>query len=349
MAGKSNTSATFFAQKKLLGKAHTSNLKVDGEELIGSNIQAASSLIFGEAVPTSPATTLNLLQSASAGSPGSVEYLQFTLQALTGTTYDADSSGGGAGSDSGESSQSSGPHTYKFVMPTDYTSNSSNIRRNNGVFNNGKILHHTLGGIQLIPPFFSQDSPNPFIVKIYKDDGAGDLGDEIPLLDNVDWNVDYYNGILFLQDYDSGKIPAHAKAFIYSGKMLNEVVQSGSVGEIAGDITAVTAGTGLSGGGNSGDVTLNIDRPFSRAKTVQKVTLGQNSSTIFTMSGSDMSTGGYHKDYIDVFMNGQLLFSGTTAEINDGDADYTVASQTGLKFSFDVEIDDIISLVVYPK
>ena len=52
MAGKSNTSATFFAQKKLLGKAHTSNLKVDGEEVIGSNIQAASSLIFGEEIPT---------------------------------------------------------------------------------------------------------------------------------------------------------------------------------------------------------------------------------------------------------------------------------------------------------
>ena len=39
MAGKSNTSATFFAQKKLLGKAHTSNLKVDGEELIGSSFK----------------------------------------------------------------------------------------------------------------------------------------------------------------------------------------------------------------------------------------------------------------------------------------------------------------------
>ena len=46
MAGKSNTSATFFAQKKLLGKAHTSNLKTDGEELIGSNIQAGSSLLL---------------------------------------------------------------------------------------------------------------------------------------------------------------------------------------------------------------------------------------------------------------------------------------------------------------
>ena len=47
MAKKSNESATYFAQKKLLGKAHTSNLKVDGEEVIGSNVQGGSSLFFG--------------------------------------------------------------------------------------------------------------------------------------------------------------------------------------------------------------------------------------------------------------------------------------------------------------
>ena len=46
MAGKTNTSATFFAQKKLVGKAQTSNLKTDGEELIGSHIQSATSLIL---------------------------------------------------------------------------------------------------------------------------------------------------------------------------------------------------------------------------------------------------------------------------------------------------------------
>ena len=73
MAGKSNTSATYFAQKKLLGKAHTSNLKTDGEELIGSNIQAASSLIFGEPIPDNPSQTLWLLQSASNGGPATVE------------------------------------------------------------------------------------------------------------------------------------------------------------------------------------------------------------------------------------------------------------------------------------
>ena len=228
MAGKSNTSATFFAQKKLLGKAHTSNLKVDGEELIGSNIQAATSLTFGETIPSSPAQTLYLLQSASNDTGPTVEYIHFALTALTGTTYDADSSGGGAGSDSGESSQSSGPHTYKFVLRSDYTSNSTNPREGNGVFNNSKIIHETLGSLQLIPPFFSQTSPNPYIVKIFKDDGAGGIGDEIPLLDNIDWNVDYYNGILFLQDYISSKIPAHAKAFAYVGKMAAEVISSGS-------------------------------------------------------------------------------------------------------------------------
>ena len=276
MAGKSNTSATFFAQKKLLGKAHTSNLKVDGEEVIGSNIQAASSLIFGEAVPTSPSQTLYLLQSASNGAPASVEYIHFTLDVLTGTTYDADSAGGGAGSDSGESSQSSGPHAYKFRLRSDYESESSNPNKGQGIFDNNKIVHQTLGGMQLIPPFFSQDAPNPFIVKIYKDNGSGGIGDEIPLLDNIDWNVDYYNGILFLQDYDASKIPAHAKAFAYVGKMLSDVVSDTSSGaggdpnatylvqSATGSLDAervLTAGTGIktADGGANGNFTISVD------------------------------------------------------------------------------------------
>jgi hypothetical protein len=90
--------------------------------------------------------------------------------------------------------------------------------------------HQTLGSLQLVPPFYSQTAPNPYIIKIYKDDGAGGVGSEIPLLDNIDWNVDYYNGMLFLQDYDASKIPAHARAFAYIGKMAAEVISSGSSG-----------------------------------------------------------------------------------------------------------------------
>tara|TARA_B100000900_G_scaffold414585_1_gene441651 strand:- start:1872 stop:2921 length:1050 start_codon:yes stop_codon:yes gene_type:complete len=349
MAGKTNTSATFFSQKKLLGKAHTSNLKTDGEELIGSNIQSATSIIFGEPIPDDPSRTLYLLQSASNGAPSTVEYIQFSLNALTGTTYDANDSGGGAGSDSGESGQVSGPHTYKFRLPADYSSSTSNPRAGNGVFDDSKLVHETLGSLQLVPPFFSQAAPNPYIVKIYKDNGSGGVGDEIPLLDNVDWNVDAYNGILFLQDYDANKIPAFARAFAYVGKMAQEVIASGTTGPDAGDITAVTAGTGLSGGGTTGAVTLNVDRPFSRDKTIQKVLIQQAADTIFTITGSNMSTANYNPSYIDLFLNGQLLQSGTTSQVTDGHADYNVTGQSTVKFSFDVEPDDNITLIVFQE
>ena len=279
MAGKSNTSATFFAQKKLLGKAHTSNLKTDGEELIGSNIQSSTSLLFGESIPDNPSRTLNLIQSASLGGPGTVEYIQFTLESLDGTTYVASDPGGGAGSDSGESSQSGGPHTYKFKLPSDYTTISSNPNKGNGVFDNNKVVHETLGSLQLVPPFYSQAAPNPYIIKIYKDNGSGGVGSEIPLLDNIDWNVDYYNGILFLQDYDGSKIPAHARAFAYIGKMADDVIAS-----ISG------------GGGGSGDTgaqylvlsntgSLSNERVFTPGVGISTEDAGANGN--FTVSIDD--------------------------------------------------------------
>lgn len=318
MAGKTNTSATFFAQKKLLGKAHTSNLKTDGEELIGSNIQTATSIVFGETIPSDPSRTLYLLQSASNGAPATVEYIQFTLDVLTGTTYDANDSGGGAGSDSGEASQTSGPHTYKFRLPSNYESVSSNSRAGNGVFDNSKLVHETLGSLQLVPPFFSQAAPNPYIVKIYKDDGGGGVGDEIPLLDNVDWNVDAYNGILFLQDYDSSKIPAFARAFAYVGKMAKEVIDEGGGGGAgSGDANAsylvlsntgslsnervINLSTGLSSsdGGANGNFTItntNGNYVFN-----EYVGMADGSQTRFTLDNTPTQA-----KNVSIFNNGQL-------------------------------------------
>jgi hypothetical protein len=368
MAGKSNTSATFFAQKKLLGKAHTSNLKVDGEEVIGSNIQAATSLIFGEKIPQSPAQTLYLTQSASGSTNPSVEWIQFSLQALTGTTYDADSSGGGAGSDSGESSQSSGPHTYKFVLPTNYESLSDNSRAGNGVFDNSKLVHETLGAIQIVPPYFSQDAPNPYIIKLYQDSG-GSPGTEIPLLDNIDWNVDYYNGILFLQDYKANKIPAFAKAFAYVGRMAEEVISSGSGGG-AGDISGASnlgSGKGLFAQENSGNL------QFKSVKGGSNISVSSDSTSItitsvvnaIDVSGiskfvkifeSDVSSGAAvafsdfeaglisNSGSLDVFYNGQLVLSGNQSSVTSGNADYYLSGSDSLKFGFDIFTDDILTL-----
>lgn len=221
MAGKTDTSATLFAQKKLLGRAHTSNLRIDGEEPIGSNIQTATSLIFGDTVPQNPSLTLNKVQGI--GYP-SVEYVQFELHPIDGTSYDANNAGGGSGSDSGEISQTAGPHAYAFRFPDYYQTATDNTKAGGGVFNSNKFIYETLGAAQIVPPFFSLSAPNPYIIKVYKSDGAGGVGEEIPLLDNIDWNVDCYSGILFVQDYNENKIPAFARAFVYVGRMSNEVI-----------------------------------------------------------------------------------------------------------------------------
>lgn len=314
MAGKTDTSATLFAQKKLLGKAHTSNLKIDGEEVIGSNIQTSTGLIFGDSVPNSPSLSLYTVQSSSLGSLPSVEYIQFVLNVLTGTTYDANDTGGGSGSDTGEVSQTAGPHAYKFRLPSNYQTLTNNSRSGNGVFNNDTLVHETLGQLQLVPPFFSQTAPNPYIVKIYKDNGSGSVGDEIPLLDNIDWNVDYYNGILFIQDYSPTKIPAFARAFAYVGRMAGEVIASGSGG---------------TGGGGSGDTnaqylvlsatgSLNNERVFSAGTGLKSTdggaggnyTLEINDSVVATVSGTTF-TG-------DVKFNSGL--SGSLTTLTDGSA-----------------------------
>jgi len=222
MAGKTDTSATLFAQKKLLGKAHTSNIKIDGEEEIGSNVQTSTSLVFGDRVPDSPTQTLNVVQGF--GSFPSVEYVQFDLIGIPGTVYNANESGGGSGGDAADLTQPPGFHAYAFRFPENYLDLTNNPKAGNAFFNNRVYLHETLGRAQLIPPFFSLTAPNPYIVKLYKDNGSGQPGDEIPLLDNIDWNVDYYNGILFLQDVNNNKLPAFAKAFVYVGRMADEVI-----------------------------------------------------------------------------------------------------------------------------
>lgn len=324
MAGKTNTSATYFAQKKLLGKAHTSNLKIDGEELIGSAVQLSANTIFGEPVPDNPSKTLYLMQGV--GGIDTVEYIQFNLDVITGTTYDANDSGGGSGSDSNESLQASGPHAYKLRLPDDYVVSSSNPNAGSGHFINNKIIHETLGGIQIVPPNFSQAIPNPYIVQLFKDDGTGNPGSEIPLLDNIDWNLDYYNGILFIQDYDANKIPAFAKCFAYTGKMLRQVV--------------------LENAGSSGVVGSSSGGGGARFKNVFDISSAVSAGAELDVSPVNFVTGGHDKGYIDVFINGQLMRSGTSNDVSNGFVDFTLSNSSSITFGFDLEADDIVTVVV---
>jgi len=319
MAGKSNLAATLFAQKKLLNKAMTSILKSDAQEVIGSNIQPAAQTTMGQKIPASPAQTLYVIQAATGSTEATVEYVDFTLTAIAGTVYDANAVDTGAGPEP----STTGPHAYKLILTGNYQSLTNNPSAGNGVFDNSKTVYTTLGALQIIPPNFSQDSPNPYTLQLYSGDPAG-TGSQIPLEDEIDWQLDTYNGILFVQDYNSSSIPTHARAFMYVGKMLDIVIASGSGG---------------SSSGGSGTVT--------RKKYVYDISSTLGSDTNYTATGTDFSKGGFDTNYIDIFVNGQLLTSGTAAEILTDTADYTISSYETLKFGFDLEKGDVLTTAVF--
>ena len=88
---------------------------------------------------------------------------------------------------------------------------------------------------------------------------------------------------------------------------------------------------------------------FTRQKVVQKQSVETNSNQNITISGLDMSAGKFDPNYIDVYINGQILASGSASQILNGEADYSITGNDTVKFSFDTEIDDIISVLVFPS
>jgi len=260
MAGKSNLTATLFSQKKLLGRAHTSNLKSDAQEAIPSNIQVSSQTIFGQSIPDNPAQTLYLMQSASAGAAATVEYVDFIVQPIGGTSYDANTgSFGQVGFGGGDEETAAGTHGYKLVMTGNYESLSSNSYKGNGYYDNDKVVYETLGKVQLVPPNFSNQGANPYFLKLYKGDPT-DAANEITSLDETDWQIDYYSGIIFLQDYKSTRVPTYARGFLYVGKMTVDVTGSGG----GGGLTLNNAAdnrilTGVNGTTMQGEANLTFD------------------------------------------------------------------------------------------
>ena len=334
MAGKTTTTLTLFSQKKLLGKAHTSNLKLDGNEPIGSAVQLASSRIFGEAVPTNPSLTLNVQQGVGAGVK-TVEYVDFDVVAISGTTYNATSTGGGAGSDSGESSQSSGPHGYQLQLKSNYESltDDNRSKAGNGVFDNSKVLHETLGALQIVPTSFSGESDNPYVVRIYKNDGNA-LGpaNQIGIADNIDWQIDTFNGVLFVQDFDSSKIdiaaspPLYARAFIYVGDMLDDVVTSGGGGggTPGGSNTQIQFNDGGSFGGDA-DLTYNKTTNALQSAGFITASLGFSGSltqlsdgTSYIQAGSGINVSSASNGAITLKVNKEMVFNELCGGIANG-------------------------------
>ena len=166
--GSTNQSLTFAASKKVAGKAHTSNLKEIYNETIPSNIQINTSTIFAEEIPQTVTRTLYQQFSASEGGNATVEYVEFYVESISGTTYDANvGSFGDVGFGGGDEEQTAGPHGYQLVLTSSYEASSSNSSAGSGYLVNDQTVHESNGALQLVNPLFGPQTGNNYVLEIY--------------------------------------------------------------------------------------------------------------------------------------------------------------------------------------
>ena len=234
--------------KKLSGKAHTSNIKVLSNEALPSGVTIAAASVFGQAIPTSPNTASLYTITDSV-----VEYVRLSASFILG------------------SDTSSGQHGFSLSLPDDYETQSSNPKKGSGYYTNGQVINSSIGGIQLVPPSFG----NSYEAKLYHT--ASSTETRIPLLDARDWNLDYFNGIVFQQDPPGtgyhAQNPTYVDAFIYIGDYVGSMLGSSSPGDLGASYLVLTntgslnseralvAGTGLTliDGGAGSSATLSVN------------------------------------------------------------------------------------------
>ena len=83
---------------------------------------------------------------------------------------------------------------------------------------------------------------------------------------------------------------------------------------------------------------------LTRTKKTYNVTGSHPAGAGFSTPGIDYGNVGYSVDAIDVLLNGVLIHSGTAVQVSNSTADYTLSGNSQLKFSFDLEEDDIVDV-----
>ena len=298
---KTNVTSTQFAAKKLLGKTQTRPSLTDAQEAYPSNVSVPGGGVFAESIPREPGTEYFTPYSASAGLPTTVERVYFDLVAVGDGYYDGDASA----EDGGESGQNATNHAYYLKLPANYETTSSNASRGSGNYVNGKRVYLSKGGLQLIPPFATDaglpgaSGNNRYYVEIFTGDPS-DPANKISSTDSIDWQFDYYSGILFIQDSASAT-PVTASAYLYTGKYLDEKLTSisaaagndiivkdegSSITTSASSFNFVGATVVASNSGNDVTVTVNEGIDYGRTP-ITTTSTASVSSRILGVNASD--------------------------------------------------------------
>jgi len=298
---KTNTTFTNFAAKKLLGKAQTRPSLTDAEEAYPSNVSVPGAGVFAESIPREPGTDYYTLYSASAGAPATVERVYFDCVAIGDGYYDADADD----ADGGESGQGFANHAYYLKLPSNYQTTSSNPNKGTGFFLNDQRLYLSRGGLQLVPPFTTDaglpgsSGNNRYYIELFSGDPTNPAN-KISSTDAIDWQFDYYSGIIFIQDSASAP-PVSASAYLYTGKYLDEKltdISSSSGGtnitvkDEGSNLTTTAAsfdfvGSGVTATNSGNDVTVTINGGVTYSRTaITSTTTASVASTILGVSGA---------------------------------------------------------------
>lgn len=197
--------------KRLGGKAHTQQNFAITEESIPSNISLAFTTVFGSAVNPLPVTNggLNTLYATD----GKVEKVRFDLEIIPDTLIGTNQSQG-----------------YRLKLPAGYTGSGALGSK----FSGGTKLYTALGKLQLVPSLYGTVKPDgstEYDPVLLQTNGST----VIPKFDPINWIIDNYSGILFVQNppagYDiSASRPGYVEAFLFVGDYLDQLIASGLTG-----------------------------------------------------------------------------------------------------------------------
>ena len=296
---KTNGTSTNFSAKKLLGKAQTRPSLTEAQEAYPSNVSMPGGGVFAETIPREPGTSYYTQYSASAGAPATVERVYFDLIPIGDGNYDADA----ASEDGGDSSQGQTDHAYYLKLPANYETTSSNPNKGSGNFTNGAKLYSSRGGLQIVPPFVTDaglpgaGGSNRYYIELYTGDPTNP-SNLISSTDPMDWQFDYYAGILFIQD-SASVAPVTASAYLYTGKYLDEKLttieassgnnitvkdEGSNITTAASSLNFVGASVVASNSGN--DVTVTLSSAVFSRTAVNSTTTASVNDVILGVSGT---------------------------------------------------------------
>ena len=213
------------ALKKLVGKAHTSNLNEAFAEPKTTGLTQSTSTIFSDPIPSTPDSSALFARTNNV-----VEYVRLVATSIS------------------EGEKNGKRFAFKLSLPAAYQASSGNTKKGTGVFIDNRDLHDSIGKLQLVPPSFGSG----YEAKPYYGGDATTKNDgtKIPLLDDRSWYLDYFNGVFYQDvppgDGDHAENPDFIEAYIYIGTMADTAISSSDISNSSiGDLSDVDITTAV--------------------------------------------------------------------------------------------------------